>query len=73
MQRTLVNCDLTDPNSPQCIAICDTELDQHLREVRKVLRNPALKYVTVSGIDFLIEVPVRNTKAVPPKWVKVQS
>ena len=38
----------------QCIAICESELDQHLKEIRKILKRPSLSYVTVSGIEVSI-------------------
>lgn len=53
--------------------MCESELDFHLKEVRKAVRRPALNYVTVSGIEYLVEVPVRDAKTVPPKWVKISS
>ncbi len=72
----------------QCIAICESELDQHLKEIRKFLKRPSLTYVTISAIEvslanrdsrtlkiaqYLVEVPVRDAKSVPPKWVKISS
>ncbi|WVF67166.1 hypothetical protein IAT40_001912 [Kwoniella sp. CBS 6097] len=56
-----------------CISICESELDQHLKDIRKTLKRPSLNYVTVAGIEFLVEVPVRDSKSVPPKWVKVSA
>ena len=35
----------------QCISICDSELDQHLKEVRKIVKRPTLNYITVAGIE----------------------
>ncbi|TXT09048.1 hypothetical protein VHUM_02522 [Vanrija humicola] len=70
----------TDPDkypeiqdAKDCISICESELAQHLKEVRKVVKKPALNYVTVSGIEYLVEVPLRDSKLVPPKWVKISS
>lgn len=71
----------------QCISICDSELDQHLKEVRKIVKRPTLNYITVAGIEvcdglaallgadtqFLVEVPTRDAKTVPPKWVKIST
>ncbi|WVQ79017.1 hypothetical protein IAT38_001109 [Cryptococcus sp. DSM 104549] len=56
-----------------CISICEHELEEHLKEVRKVVKKPSLKYITVSGIEYLIEVPVRDAKLIPPKWVKISA
>ncbi|XP_036382705.1 DNA mismatch repair protein Msh3 [Megalops cyprinoides] len=51
--------------------ICD--IQEHRREVRLVLRNPSLDYVTVSGQEFLIEVKNSMSSTVPPDWVKINS
>lgn len=58
-------------DAKDCIDVCTMELDQHLVQVKKALGRPHLKYVTVAGIEFLIEIPHRDAKIVPPKWVKV--
>lgn len=58
-------------DAKDCIDICQMELNQHLAQVKKTLGRPHLKYVTVAGIEFLIEMPHRDAKIVPPKWVKV--
>lgn len=55
------------------MAICEAELDKELKEMRKITRRPALPYVTVAGIEYLVEIPVKEAKSTPPKWVKVQS
>ncbi|KLT38917.1 hypothetical protein CC85DRAFT_289044 [Cutaneotrichosporon oleaginosum] len=60
-------------DAKDCIAVSESELDFHLKDVRKVVRRPALNYITVSGIEYLVEVPVRDAKSVPPKWVKISS
>ncbi|BEJ16126.1 hypothetical protein CspHIS471_0507310 [Cutaneotrichosporon sp. HIS471] len=56
-----------------CIALSESELDFHLKDVRKTVRRPALNYITVSGIEYLVEVPVRDAKSVPAKWVKISA
>ncbi|GFZ42602.1 MutS protein homolog 3 [Saitozyma sp. JCM 24511] len=70
----------TDPDkypdvqdAKDCISICESELDQHLKEIRKTVKRPSMNYVAVAGIEYLVEIPVRDAKAVPPRWVKVQS
>nr|ODO02407.1 DNA mismatch repair protein MSH3 [Cryptococcus depauperatus CBS 7855] len=65
--------DIQDVKDASCINVCEMELDDHLQEVRKIIRRPALQYITVSGIEYLVEVPVRETKTIPPQWVKVSS
>ncbi|OCF34115.1 DNA mismatch repair protein MSH3 [Kwoniella heveanensis BCC8398] len=60
-------------DAKDCISICESELDQHLKDIRKTLKRPSLNYVTVAGIEFLVEVPVRDSKSVPPKWVKISA
>ncbi|WVQ94763.1 hypothetical protein IAU59_001844 [Kwoniella sp. CBS 9459] len=60
-------------DAKDCISICESELDHHLKDIRKTLKRPSLNYVTVAGIEFLVEVPVRDVKSVPPKWVKVSA
>nr|XP_023679827.1 DNA mismatch repair protein Msh3 isoform X1 [Paramormyrops kingsleyae] len=50
-----------------------SEILEHKREVRLVLKNPSLDYVTVSGQEFLIEVKNSVVSAVPQDWVKVSS
>lgn len=37
------------------------------------MRRPALNYITVSGIEYLVEVPVRDAKSVPAKWAKISA
>ncbi|KAJ9474845.1 DNA mismatch repair protein MSH3 [Pseudozyma hubeiensis] len=55
------------------IAILDTELRTHLRELRKLLHRPSLEYATVAGIDYLIEVRVADAKKVPVEWLRVSA
>ncbi|KAK4686072.1 DNA mismatch repair protein MSH3, partial [Tremellales sp. Uapishka_1] len=63
----------TIQDAKDCIAICESELDAHLKEIRKLLKKPAQKYITVSGIEYLVEIPVRDVKSVPPKWAKISA
>ncbi|TKY89492.1 hypothetical protein EX895_002023 [Sporisorium graminicola] len=55
------------------IAIVDTELREHLSEIRKLLHRPSLDYVSVAGIDFLVEVRVADAKKVPVDWLRVSA
>lgn len=38
-----------------------------------MVRRPALNYITVAGIEYLVEIPARDVKSIPPKWVKISS
>ncbi|ORX33699.1 muts domain V-domain-containing protein [Kockovaella imperatae] len=60
-------------DAKDCISICEAELKEHLHQVRKVLHRPSLNYVTVAGIEYLVEVPTRDAKTVPAKWVKISA
>jgi len=48
-------------------------LEEHKRDISKILKCKRPNYITVSGIEYLVEVP--NTKAaltpVPANWVKI--
>uniref|UniRef100_A0A3Q2Q199 DNA mismatch repair protein MSH3 n=1 Tax=Fundulus heteroclitus TaxID=8078 RepID=A0A3Q2Q199_FUNHE len=48
-----------------------SEIQAHRKEVRLVLKSPALDYTTVSGQEFLIEVKNSLSSVVPPDWVKI--
>lgn len=54
------------------IAAVEQELDEH-REVaaQKLGKKSPVSYVTVAGIDFLIEVPNTDLKKVPASWIKI--
>ncbi|XP_032703405.1 DNA mismatch repair protein Msh3 isoform X2 [Lontra canadensis] len=45
----------------------------HLQEIRKVLKNPSIQYVTVSGQEFMIEIKNSAVSCIPADWVKVGS
>ncbi|XP_027970342.1 DNA mismatch repair protein Msh3 isoform X4 [Eumetopias jubatus] len=45
----------------------------HLQEIRKILKNPSVQYVTVSGQEFMIEVKNSAVSCIPTDWVKVGS
>ena len=49
------------------------ELDAHLVDVRRILARPATRYVTVTGTEFLVEVPVARAKDVPRNWVRASA
>ncbi|XP_004678489.1 PREDICTED: DNA mismatch repair protein Msh3 [Condylura cristata] len=45
----------------------------HLQEIRKILKNPSIQYVTVSGQEFMIEIKNSAVSCIPTDWVKVGS
>ncbi|XP_037385883.1 DNA mismatch repair protein Msh3 isoform X2 [Talpa occidentalis] len=45
----------------------------HLQEIRKILKNPSIQYVTVSGQEFMIEIKNSAVSYIPTDWVKVGS
>ncbi|EST08963.1 DNA mismatch repair protein MutS-like, N-terminal [Kalmanozyma brasiliensis GHG001] len=55
------------------IAIIDTELREHLREIRKILHLPSLEYVSVAGADYLVEVRQADAKKVPVEWLRISA
>lgn len=55
------------------MSICEHELAEHLKEIRQIAKRPTANYVTVAGVDWLIEIPVAYAKTMPAKWVKVQA
>ncbi|XP_066568010.1 DNA mismatch repair protein Msh3 isoform X1 [Amia ocellicauda] len=50
-----------------------SEILEHRKEVRLILKNPAFDYVTVSGQEFLIEVKHSVASKVPSDWIKISS
>ncbi|KAK3098520.1 hypothetical protein FSP39_020282 [Pinctada imbricata] len=49
------------------------DLQEHRREVRLLLKQPALDYTTVMGTEYLIEVKNAIIKVVPQDWTKISS
>ncbi|CAO3694195.1 unnamed protein product [Umbelopsis ramanniana] len=47
------------------------EFQEYLKEIRKILRNSTTQYVTVAGIEHLIEVKNSELKKVPQNWIKI--
>ncbi|MBN3317605.1 MSH3 protein, partial [Atractosteus spatula] len=50
-----------------------SEILEHRKDIRLILKNPCLDYVTVSGQEFLIEVKNAMVSRVPSDWVKISS
>ncbi len=55
------------------IAIVEASLREHLREIRKTLHRPSLEYVSVAGVDYLVEVRVADAKKVPAEWLRISA
>ncbi|XP_038259774.1 DNA mismatch repair protein Msh3 isoform X3 [Dermochelys coriacea] len=50
-----------------------SQIQFHLQEIQRMIKNPHAEYVTVSGQEFLIEVKNSRLSSVPSDWVKVGS
>ncbi|XP_041090736.1 DNA mismatch repair protein Msh3-like [Polyodon spathula] len=50
-----------------------SQIQEHRQEIRLILKNPSLDYVTVSGQQFLIEIKNNMMSKVPADWVKISS
>ncbi|KAK4168797.1 muts domain V-domain-containing protein [Cladorrhinum sp. PSN259] len=54
------------------IVAVEQDLDEHRKEAAAKLKSKTpVTYVTVSGIEFLIEVPNIDVKKVPASWAKI--
>lgn len=64
----------TDPISDHKLGICavEQELDAHRAEASSKLKNHRkIQYLTVAGIEYLIEIPNNELKNVPASWTKI--
>lgn len=50
-----------------------SQIEFHMQDIRKILKNPSATYVTVSGQEFLIEVKNTLVASIPADWLKVGS
>ncbi|KAM4808278.1 DNA mismatch repair protein Msh3 [Rhinophrynus dorsalis] len=50
-----------------------SQIEAHLEDVRKILKNPAASYSSVYGQEFLIEVKNSLMSTVPSNWVNISS
>ncbi|KAG0721273.1 DNA mismatch repair protein Msh3 [Chionoecetes opilio] len=57
----------------QEIAEVEKKLKDLIPDIARTLAVPAFKYTTVSGLEYLIEVPNSRLKAVPKNWSKISS
>ncbi|KAJ3164440.1 Mismatch repair protein msh3 [Geranomyces variabilis] len=55
------------------ILAVEDELQAHLRDVRKEVKRPTLAFVTVSQIEYLVEIPAAQAAKVPKDWIKISS
>ncbi|CAG8950456.1 hypothetical protein HYFRA_00006952 [Hymenoscyphus fraxineus] len=53
------------------IAAVEQELSSHLLVAAEKLKKKSVVYVSVSGIEYLIEVPNTDLKLVPASWAKI--
>ncbi|KAG0216738.1 Mismatch repair protein msh3 [Mortierella sp. NVP41] len=53
------------------IIVTESDLNDELASIRKLLREPKLEFSTVSAIDYLVEVKNKDTAKVPKNWVKI--
>ncbi|KAH8905307.1 hypothetical protein BR93DRAFT_780570 [Coniochaeta sp. PMI_546] len=59
-------------NHKMGIAAVEQELDAHRKEAAaKLSKKSPVTYVTVAGIEYLIEVPNTDLKHVPASWAKI--
>ncbi|KAK7482631.1 hypothetical protein BaRGS_00026130 [Batillaria attramentaria] len=49
------------------------EIKDYRREIRLALRQPALDYVTVNQVEFLVEVKNTQLRTVPSDWMQISS
>ena len=53
------------------IASIESDLKEHLKDAAEKLRKRKIDYVTVAGIEYLIEVENTQLKNVPASWAKI--
>ena len=63
----------TDDIHDHQVGIADVEhvLDAHRAEAAEKIKRKKVEYVTVAGIEYLIEVPNSDIKNVPASWAKI--
>ncbi|KAG0168324.1 Mismatch repair protein msh3 [Apophysomyces sp. BC1015] len=70
----LFQCEERWPELPlqkKYISAVEEQLDKYLEEVKASVKIPALKYVHVAGIEYLLEVKNTQVSKVPQQWVKI--
>ncbi|KAK6357459.1 Mismatch repair protein msh3 [Orbilia javanica] len=58
-------------DSKMAIKGVEFDLQEHLPDAAKAVKKKKLDYVTVSGIDYLVEIENSGIKNVPASWVKI--
>ncbi|KAF3315478.1 Mismatch repair protein msh3 [Orbilia oligospora] len=58
-------------DSKMAIKGVEFDLQEHLPDAAKAVKKKNLDYVTVSGIDYLVEIENSGIKNVPASWVKI--
>jgi len=53
------------------IIAVEADLHEHLMEIRKILKHSKLQYITVAGIEYLVEVKNAEVAKVPKNWIKI--
>ncbi|BFZ55716.1 Mismatch repair protein msh3 [Savitreella phatthalungensis] len=53
------------------ILIVESDLDEHLSCLATELQYPSLAYMTVAGVEYLLELPNDKAKHAPRDWIKV--
>ncbi|KAI0747682.1 muts domain V-domain-containing protein [Daedaleopsis nitida] len=55
------------------IQVVESELVDELREIRKMLKKPALKYTEWSGEEYVVEIRKDERREIPPQWTLLTS
>lgn len=50
-----------------------SRLQQHRKDIRRILNKPSFDYITVSGQEFLVEVKNSLLHIIPSEWTKISS
>ncbi|KAI5124483.1 hypothetical protein M0805_003010 [Coniferiporia weirii] len=60
-------------DTKMAILAVESELADHLKDIRKILKKPAAQYVTINQDEFLIEVKKAERRDIPLTWEVVTS
>lgn len=70
-----INFFVSDPESilarKQEVSRIQAQFSTELESLRAELNRPRLQYTTVAGIEYLIEVSLKDSKKVPLEWIKM--
>lgn len=61
----------TITNHKMAIAAVEQDLDDYRPIAGRKIKKKSVTYVTVAGIEYLIEVPIVDVKHVPASWIKI--